>query len=291
MNNALTPTLDAALEHGILFISADHRLLYPSTAFEIITDVKTLFAFLASPSFSETHLPEGVTLDASRIAVSGESGGGYAARAAGIFAEPKPKAVLLQYALGGQLLDDHWLAVKDRDVPDPQGGIVAKEAVAHLLSEPQAPISYDPIPAIGDDAPNGDSGRTKLLLWWWRTGGFVDVVLGVNGMSRFLRGLSLAQRDGYIPETLRSTILQTQLTGKFPPTFLLHGEEDRFVLPAESQLTCDRLRELGVEVELEMLEGAGHVLVDEKDPPNLAAGTKEIQQKAVEFLIRKLQAE
>lgn len=284
----LTPTPDAALEHGILFISADHRLLYPSTAFEIITDVKTLFAFLASSSFSETHLPEGVTLDANRIAVSGESGGGYAARAAGIFAEPKPRALLLQYAQGGQLLDDHWLAVKDRDILDPQGGIIAKEFVAHLLSEPQAPISYDPIPYLGDDAPNGDSGRTKLLLWWWRTGGFVDVVLGVNGMSRFLRGLSFAQREGYIPETLRPAILQTQLTENFPATFLLHGREDRLVLPAESQLTYDRLRELGVEVQLEMLEGAGHALVDVRDPPNLAAGAKEIQLKAVDFLIHKL---
>lgn len=284
----LTPTPDAALEHGILFISADHRLLYPSTAFEIITDVRTLFAFLASSSFSETHLPEGVTLDANRIAVSGESGGGYAARAAGIFAEPKPKALLLQYAQGGQLLDDHWLAVKDRDILDPQGGVIAKESVAHLLSEPQAPISYDPIPYLGDNAPNGDSGRTKLLLWWWRTGGFVDVVLGVNGMSRFLRGLSFAQREGYIPETLRPAILQTQLTENFPATFLLHGREDRLVLPAESQLTYDRLRELGVEVQLEMLEGAGHALVDERDPPNLAAGAKEIQLKAVDFLIHKL---
>lgn len=290
MNAALTPTPDATLEHGILFISADHRLLYPSTAFDIITDVKNLFTFLASPSFSETHLPPGVTLDTSRIAVSGESGGGYATRAAGIFAEPKPKALLLQYAQGGQLLDDHWLAVKERDVPDPEGGIVSKESVAHLLNRPQEPISHDPMPFLGDDAPNGDSGRSKLLLWWWRTGGFVDVVLGVNGMSRFLRGLSLAQREGYIPETLRTAILQTQLTETFPPTFLLHGKGDRVVLPAESQLTYDRLTDLGVEVELHMLEGAGHTLIDEKDPPNLAAGAKELQQKAVEFLMRKLKA-
>lgn len=281
---------DAALEHGILFISADHRLLYPSTAFDIIDDVKNLFAFLASPNFSEAHLPAGVTLDAGRVAVSGESGGGYAARAAGIFAEPKPRALLLQYAQGGQLLDDHWLAVKDRDAPDPSGGIVAKESVAHLLNEKPAPISDDPMPFLGDDAPNGDSGRTKLLLWWWRTGGFIDVVLGVNGMSRFLRGLSLPQREGYIPEALSGAILQTQLTANFPPTFLLHGKEDKLVLPAESQLTHDRLEELGVEVELHLLEGAGHTLIDMRDPPKLAAGAEEIQRKAVEFLVGKLKS-
>ena len=288
MNATLTPNPDATLEHGILFISADHRLLYPSTAFDIIADVKSLFTFLASPSFSETHLPPGVTLDSTRIAVSGESGGGYATRAAGIFAQPKPKALLLQYAQGGQLLDDHWLAIKDHDVPDPEGKIITRESVAHLLDHFPKPISDDPMPFLGDDAPNGDSGRTKLLLWWWRTGGFLDVVLGVNGMSKHLRGRNVAQREADIPNALRTVILQTQLTKEFPATFLLHGQDDKLVLPAESQVTYDRLKELGVEVELHMVEGASHTLIDEKDPPNLAAGAKEEQQKAVEFLVLKL---
>ena len=185
------------------------------------------------------------------------------------------------------MLDDHWLAVKDRDVPDPARGVVTRESVAHLLKE-QEPISNDPMPLLGDDAPNGDSGRTKLLLWWWRTGGFIDVVLGINGISKWLRCLSLAQREGFLPEPLRKAILQTQLTENFPPTFLLHGNDDKLVLPAESQLTYDRLTELGVEVELHLLEGAGHTMIDEQDFPNLADGTREIQQKAVEFLVRKL---
>ncbi len=292
MNAILTPNSDATLEHGILFISADHRLLYPSTASDIITDVKSLFAFLASPSFSETHLPPGVTLDSTRIGVSGESGGGYATRAAGIFAQPKPKALLLQYAQGGQLLDDHWLAVKDPDVLDPEGGNITKESVAHLLDHFPEPISDDPMPFLGDDAPNGDSGRSKLLLWWWRTGGFLDVLTGVNGMSKALRDRTLAQRETYIQSsshnTVRPMILQTQLTEEFPATFFLHGQDDKFVLPAESLVTYDRLKELGVEVELHMVEGAGHTLIDEKDPPNLAAGAKEEQQKAVEFLVHKL---
>ena len=286
----LTPTLDAMLEHGILFISADYRLLYPSTAFDIITDVRKLFTFLADPGFSEAHLPTGVTLDVSRIAVSGESGGGYAARAAGIFAEPKPNAVLLQYAQGGQLLDDHWLAIKDRDVPDPMGGVVTKESVAHLLDGPQEPVCYDPIPVLGDDAPKGDSGRAKLLLWWWRTGGYIDVVLGVNGMSRSLRGLSLTQRENAVPRDFRTALLQTQLTETFPPTLLIHGKDDQLVLPAESQLTYDRLKDLGVEVELHLLEGAGHALIDWTNGPNLVSGARELQQKAVEFLVRKLRA-
>ena len=118
----------------------------------------------------------------------------------------------------------------------------------------------------------------------------MDVVLGVNGMSRFLRELSLPQREGYIPENMRGAILQTQITETFPPTFLLHGRDDKVVLPGESQLTYERLKELGVEVELHLLEGAGHTLIDEGKAPNLAAGAKELQEKAVEFLMRKLKA-
>ena len=60
------------------------------------------------------------------------------------------------------------------------------------------------------------------------------------------------------------------------------------VLPAESLLTYDRLMELGVEVELHMVEGAGHTLLDKSDPQKLGAGAREVQQKAVEFLVRKL---
>lgn len=136
----------------------------------------------------------------------------------------------------------------------------------------------------------GGSGRARLQRWWWRTGGFVDVLLGVNGMARFLRNLTLAQREGYIPEALRGAVLQTQLTGEFPATFLLHGGADRLVLPVESRLTYDRLRELGVEAELHLLEGAGHGMMDEGEdyPPRLAAGAREIQRLAVEFLVRRL---
>ena len=184
------------------------------------------------------------------------------------------------------MLDDHWLAVKERDVPDPEGRIVAWESVAHLLKE-QEPISDDPIPLLGD-VPNGDSGRSQLLMWWWRTGGFVDVLLGVNGMSKWLRGLSSAQRQGFLPAPLDTAILQTQLTEDFPPTFMMHGQDDKVVLPNESVFTYETLVEFGVEVELHLLEGAGHRMIDEKYSPNLAAGVREIQQKAVEFLVHKL---
>ena len=73
---SLTSTPDSTLGSDLIFISADYRLLLPSTGLDIIEDVKTLFTFLASSEFSLTNLPSGVTLDHTRLAVVGESGGG-----------------------------------------------------------------------------------------------------------------------------------------------------------------------------------------------------------------------
>ncbi|TFY51983.1 hypothetical protein EVJ58_g10268 [Rhodofomes roseus] len=56
---------ESSLRRGFIFIAADHRLLYASTAFDISEDMKALFAFLADPAFSEKHLPAGLSLDAS----------------------------------------------------------------------------------------------------------------------------------------------------------------------------------------------------------------------------------
>ena len=94
-------------------MGADYRLLYPSTGFDIIEDMKALFSFLADPKFSQDHLPSGISLDANRIALVGASGGAYPAMAAGIHAHPKPKALLLLFGMGGDMLGDGWVKPKD----------------------------------------------------------------------------------------------------------------------------------------------------------------------------------
>ncbi|KAH9835055.1 Alpha/Beta hydrolase protein [Rhodofomes roseus] len=96
--------IESTHQKGMIFLSADHRLIYPSTGFDIIEDMRALFAFLSDPSFSTAYLPDGISLDPTRLAVMGSSGGGYAAMAAALYAQPKPRAVYLLYAMGG----DHF---------------------------------------------------------------------------------------------------------------------------------------------------------------------------------------
>jgi acetyl esterase/lipase len=83
---------------GLAFISADHRLLPPSTGHDVLQDVVDLFAFLARTPKIGT-----VLIDTTRLAVAGSSAGGMCAFLAAIHVNPRPRAVLSFYGLGGDV--------------------------------------------------------------------------------------------------------------------------------------------------------------------------------------------
>jgi acetyl esterase/lipase len=84
---------------GFAFISADYRLLAPSTGHDVLEDVIDLFAFL-------THTPRlgTVHIDITRLAVAGSSAGALCAFLSVGHANPKPRAVLSLYCFGGDLM-------------------------------------------------------------------------------------------------------------------------------------------------------------------------------------------
>ncbi|KZP29085.1 hypothetical protein FIBSPDRAFT_947091 [Athelia psychrophila] len=57
-----------ATVNGIAFISADYRILYPSTAVHQLADMMRVFSFLARSN--DLGLPDGVAIDMLRIAVA-----------------------------------------------------------------------------------------------------------------------------------------------------------------------------------------------------------------------------
>ena len=92
------PLLGRTTAAGLAFISADYRLLPPSTGHDVLEDVVDLFTFLGrTPTLGSLHL------DASRLAVAGSSAGGMCAFLAAIHAKPRPRAVLSLYGLGGEV--------------------------------------------------------------------------------------------------------------------------------------------------------------------------------------------
>ena len=280
---------DAALAASLLFISADYRLIHPSTGPDIIADVKALFSFLASPSFSRNHLSSSHVLESSRIAVSGESGGGYPALAACILASPKPKVLLQQYGMGGEFLSDNWIMPKDVASPVPGAEKVTRAGLAGLLERwKREETSYDAMAMTGDEGAVRDSGRLDCLSFWWREGAFLDYVVGREGFTVGLRDVPFQERERKVPQELKGTFLQFEVDGSFPAAVWLHGREDPMVMPEESERPHRKLKECGVRSESLMVEGAGHALLDAGNPPKLIDGAGEVQGRAWEFVLEEL---
>lgn len=207
---------------------------------------------------------------------------------------------MLQYGMGGEFLNDYWVSDKDPSTIAPAINIVTRESLANLFDHPQNPISYDPIAIMGDPplyAGQEPSNRVMLIGYWIKSGEILDQLLGAK-ISASLRSLPYEARLDVIPEKLRPAVLQCCLDGGFPPTVLVHGTADEIILVEESKLTEETLTQLGVKVELLLVEGAGHSLKDPAEQyvlpkpgekPTLVEGAEEALEKAFAFVLSELQ--
>ena len=86
-------------------MSADYSLLCPAASHHILQDIIDLFSYIHKDMNDELKL-EGRTerIDSNAIAVAGSSSGGFCAYLAALHAEPRPKAVLSLYGMGGDFL-------------------------------------------------------------------------------------------------------------------------------------------------------------------------------------------
>ncbi|KAL4981467.1 alpha/beta-hydrolase [Aspergillus falconensis] len=269
---------DHCQKKGYIFISADYRLCHPSTALDQVDDAKALFAFLAGESFSK-ELPDGVSLDTSKIAVTGFSAGAYSARAACLYATPKPAAMMSVYGTGGDWLLDHWT----RGRPATSiAKFVALESVPELLAD-KTVISEDNVRVIG--AEGKSKSRFALTVRWELDGTFLDGCLGRPGLGRMLDGVKHEERANVIPEDLRPAFLQLFVDEAYPPSVFVHGTADEVVSPEESAHHHETLKKLGVKSELFLVQDGGHGLMEFGDgPPRPAKGAMEAYIRALEFI-------
>ena len=287
---------------GLLFLSADYRLLYPSSGFSIISDITTLFSFLASPSSTfSSNLPAGVILDTTRLVAVGESGGGYPALAAALYAEPRPRGLLMQYCMGGQMMLDHYVAEKPKGAKSPYLDFSDHAKFEDMLRRKEE-VSDDPVPYMCFRKGKG-SPRGGLLDLWWREGSFVDHLLGEEGVSEAVRKeKGLRERAEMVPGRLKGGLLQLEVErrgregkgGELPSTMFVHGQEDTMVLPIESKSLHKTVVEGGGKSELVLVPGVGHGLVDEedfkqqKDPLVTGKKAREALTRAEEWLVELL---
>ncbi|MCJ1457940.1 hypothetical protein MMC28_008309 [Mycoblastus sanguinarius] len=170
----------------------------------------------------------------------------------------------------------------------PFGGaeLLTDEDMAHFFNRPVPPASEAPI-TISQGMYRDKDNRLALFPTFWRHGNILDYILGAE-ISASLRSLPLAERMQTIPAKLRPALPQSQFDSDYPPTILIHGSLDSIVELAESQTTYNRLRELGVKVELLVVDGASHGLVDPKNPPSFVPGAAETNEKGLDFVVQEL---
>ena len=89
------------------FVSADYRLLPPATGSDILEDIKDLFKFLVNDLqrlVNDAGVHTSTNFDTKSFIVVGTSAGGLCAYLAAIHADPKPKALVSLYGMGGDYL-------------------------------------------------------------------------------------------------------------------------------------------------------------------------------------------
>lgn len=271
----MTKTADHCQEKGYIFISADYRLCHPTTALHQIEDAKALFKFIASEEF-QNALPDSVNLDTNRIAVTGFSAGAFSARAACIYADPKPAVLMTAFGSAGDWLLDHWTVGRP------------PTTIAKLVDLGQVPKLLADKTVVSEDVPTQGfmSNRFALTVRWELDGTFLDNCLGRPGLGAELNKLRYEERAAAIPEDLKPVFVQLFVSASHPPTILVHGTADEVVPDQESVHHHEQLKRLGVKTELILVDGAGHGLVDLSSgfPPKSAKGKDEAYKRAAEFI-------
>jgi acetyl esterase/lipase len=209
---------------GYIVVSIDYRLA-PETKLEaIIADVQDAYRWVLSQGADLFHL------DPDRLAVIGHSAGGYLALMLGC-SYPRPKALVSFYGYGD--ITGKWPSH-----PDP-----------HYTQEPTVSpeIAYGGIGgalATGS-AFTGFSDKRWLFYLFCRQ-----------------QGLWLKEVTGYdlkSPEVFDPWCPIRHVNQDYPPTMLLHGDQDTDVSCELSKQMAISLERNSVTHQLIILEGRGHV--------------------------------
>ncbi|TEB40197.1 alpha/beta-hydrolase [Coprinellus micaceus] len=257
-------------EKGYLFMSADYRLLPPSTGREIVEDVVDLWVFLNDPSLS-FKFPElegrAVNIRQGSMVVAGVSAGGLCAYLAAVHCNsPRPRAVLSCYGMGGDFLTPHYLTPKTqpffrgRELLSPTDPslrpFVFPFAPTSQSSAPtsDSPLSYNP---PGHPTKPGYPSNPRMLLarLYLQLGTYLDYYTGEHepSLSGQLREVlqaesevidkkgMLREAEKVIGENVLHLFPQFSLSNSkedtiiWPPTVLIHGTDDTAVPIHESR--------------------------------------------------------
>jgi acetyl esterase/lipase len=218
--------VSAARDVGFVLVSLDYRLAPETKLPEVVGDVVDAFRWLREDG------PHRFGVDPERVAVVGESAGGYLTLSMGFLVDPRPSALVSFWGYGD--LIGEWYS---RPSPHPchhRVRLSPEEAYAQVWGPP-----------IADDRDRrGDGGA----------------------FYQFCRqhGIWPTAVSGWDPEhdadAFRAFMPLANVTKSYPPTLLVHGDRDTDVPVEQSMLMAAELDRHGVEQRLLVVAGAEHGL-------------------------------
>lgn len=214
--------VEALLAQGFVIAAVDHRLAPEALLEEICADIQALWHWIHAEG------PALFGADPDKLCIAGASAGGYLALQAASSFAPQPRALASLWGFGD--ITAPWEAEPSEHY----------RAAAPLVTraEAMAALSLTALPtSSGED-------RSRFYLYCRQQGLWLQEVTG-HGLPE---GLDWLRR--YCP--------LLHIGPDFPPTFLVHGLDDKDVPASESERLVARLREQGVHHEFHALPGVGH---------------------------------
>jgi acetyl esterase/lipase len=214
------------LKAGYVVVSIDYRLAPESKLPLIIEDVEDSFRWIRDEGAEQFHG------DAGKIAVMGGSAGGYLTLVTGYRVQPRP-AALVSFWGYGDLIGD-WYST-----PSPHA---RHQEIKMSSAEAHRQVSGPPLSDDRDRKGNGGAfyQHCRQLGIWPRE---------VSGWD------PRAEAQKFHPfMPLRN------VTKDYPPTLMIHGDEDTDVPHEQSVLMAEQFKKHGVEHELISIPGGEHGL-------------------------------
>jgi acetyl esterase/lipase len=248
--NWLEPSqVEKYLDAGFTVIAIDYRLAPQVKIDAIIEDLEDAYLWV------RTQGPRLFRIDPDRIAVVGRSAGGYLTLMAGFRLSPRPTALVSFYGYGD--IAGAWISR-----PDPFYN------QRPVVSEGEARMAVDG----GVMADAGSMDRAPFYLHTRQLGIWQIEVVG-----------STPETD---PGRFDALCPIRNVTLDYPPTLLLHGDQDTDVPHEQSVLMAAELERQGVPSELISLAGFGHVFDAEMEDRDVAAAFERVLSFLREYLKR-----
>ena len=218
--------LDGSLAQGWNVVSIDYRLAPETQLPEIVADLEDAFRWVREKG------PELFGADPERVAAVGGSAGGYMTLTSGFRAKPRPVALVSLWGYGD--LVGPWYS-EPSPHPCHHTKKLSREEAYKQVSGPPVSDSRD---------RKGDGGG--FYQYCRQTGTWPKAVSGWDPHT---------EAENFYP-----FMAVKNVTPEYPPTLLIHGDQDTDVPYEQSTLMAAELKKHGVEHRLITLNGAEHGL-------------------------------